>query len=177
MYIVYAGESFVHIRNTIFLAGPTPRSSAVMDGFDGEPPPSWRPKAIRYLKRFGYNGNVFVPEPRQGYHWPKYDDQLNWENECLTMADCILFWIPREMRAMPGLTTNDEWGQWKDSGKCVLGVPRDAQKVRYQIWWARKLHVPLSHKLKHTVMDALDMVGFEYSSGRIRHYDTLGQAK
>lgn len=39
-------------RDSIFLAGPTPRERGVV---------SWRPEAINLLQQFGYNGAVFVP--------------------------------------------------------------------------------------------------------------------
>jgi len=152
--IVYAGKYNIEEgKESIFLAGPTPRSSTVMDGFgEGK---SWRPEAISILEQLGFDGNIFVPEPIEGEHWPKYDDQLNWENDCLEYCDCIIFWIPRNMENMPGLTTNDEWGYWKESGKCVLGAPKNAFKVRYQIWWAERLGIPFSDRLDFTCQNAI----------------------
>jgi len=153
--VIYAGKYNIEEgKKSIFLAGPTPRSSTVMDGC-GEGTKSWRPEAIRILESLGFDGNIFVPEPIEGESWPKYDDQLNWEDNCLVYCDCIIFWIPRNMSNMPGLTTNDEWGYWKDSGKCVLGAPKDAQKVRYQKWWAEKLSIPFSDRLDFTCQNAI----------------------
>jgi len=157
--IVYAGKYNINPDcKSIFLAGPTPRSSKVMDGCD-KIVPSWRPRAIGDLEWLGFTGNIFVPETKNGA-WPKYDDQLTWEDNCLTYADCIIFWIPRDMETLPGLTTNDEWGYWKKSGKCVLGAPPDAHKVRYQKWWAEKLGVPFADRLDFVCDYALYFVNY-----------------
>jgi 8-oxo-dGTP pyrophosphatase MutT (NUDIX family) len=75
------------------------------------------------------------------------------------MADCILFWVPRDMATLPALTTNDEWGTWKDTGKVVFGAPADAYSVRYQKGYAARLKVPQAGSLEETVELALEMVG------------------
>lgn len=132
--------------SSIFLAGPSPRDGA---------PGSWRPEALEYLRARGYAGHVYVPETRDGSPAP-YADQVAWEEMALNRADVILFWVPRDMDKMPGLTTNDEWGTWKGSGKVVWGCPPDAPKTRYQLHHARKLLVPTSSTLKSTVESALN---------------------
>lgn len=151
MRIVYAKEvppqSFT---KSIFLAGPTPRSADVA---------SWRPDAIRLLREAYYDGVVFVPEARDAEWKSGYEDQIEWEEQCLHAADCILFWVPRNLANMPALTTNTEWGVWQNSGKVVLGAPSEAEKVRYQQYYANKLEVPLANSLHETVQLALAMVG------------------
>ena len=134
MQVVHAHElPPAAVTASIFLAGPTPR--------DGETP-SWRPEALRLLAARGFTGVVFVPEPRDGGWSREYNDQVEWEEAHLQMADVVLFWLPRELTRMPALTTNDEWGAYKHTGKVVFGAPPGAAKVRYQQYYADKLHVP-----------------------------------
>jgi hypothetical protein len=122
MQVVYAPEPLpLAVRTSLFLAGPTPREPATA---------SWRTAAIALLADRGYDGVVFVPEQRDG-PMPSYLDQVDWELAALARADCILFWIPRELEALPGFTTNVEFGFWARSGKCILGAPPGAPKLKY----------------------------------------------
>lgn len=150
MEVVYAREIAPEkISKSIFLAGPSPRSVDVQ---------SWRPQALKILEEKGYDGVVFIPEPRGT--WEKdYDGQIEWEETYLNMADCIIFWVPREMKNMPALTTNNEWGKWEDSGKVVWGSPDEAEKVRYQLYYAEKFKVPISATLEDTIDSALAFIG------------------
>ncbi len=156
--IVYAQEPLpIETTKSIFLAGPTPRGS---DGV------SWRVDAIEQLETLGYDGYVFVPEPRDGKWAHGYGAQIEWEEEALHRADCIAFWVPRDMSgdtyggcAMPALTTNDEWGSWKDSGKVVWGSPDWAEHTSYQKHYAKKLGVPGATTLLATLRNAIEKVG------------------
>lgn len=126
MQIVYAHQSFPESwTSAIFLAGPTPRSTDVA---------SWRPAAIEALERAGYDGVVMVPEVEDGV-WKSgpdaYDAQVEWERRGLDLADVILFWIPRELPHMMGLTTNVEFGLYLKSDKVVLGAPPEAVSIKY----------------------------------------------
>ncbi|MFG2370477.1 NUDIX hydrolase [Streptomyces sp. NPDC048504] len=147
--VVCAGESPPAQWNaSLFLAGPTPRSDDVA---------SWRPEALAEIEdQWGDRGGlvVFVPEPRDGGRWPDYDDQRHWELYWGDRVDAVLFWIPRGP-GLPGLTTNDEWGRWKDSGRSVLGTPPGADQVRYQRDYAQEVHVPLADTLAATISHAL----------------------
>lgn len=159
MKIVYAQsdlpESF---SKSIFLAGPTPRSEGIQ---------SWRHEALAILEALNYDGVVFVPENPPGGgafdDWGKsqqdYKDVVKWEKDALNMSDCIVFWVPRNMESMPALTTNDEWGYYKTSGKVVFGAPPKAAKVRYQKYWADKLDVPVADSLVQTLQNAIELVG------------------
>ncbi len=151
MQIVYANQSLPESwTKSIFLAGPTPRS---------EDTPSWRPEALRILEESGYDGVVFIPESANKEWLRDYTAQVEWEERCLHLADCILFWIPRDMKTMPALTTNTEWGVWQDSGKVVFGAPPEAEKVTYQRYYAKKLDVSISDTLRDTVKAAMEMTG------------------
>lgn len=149
MKVVYARqEPPKSFSRAIFLAGPTPRSEKVA---------SWRPEALRILEKLGYDGVVFVPEYESGERPWGY--QVEWEEMGLNMADCILFWVPRELKDMPAFTTNTEWGRWEDSGKVVFGAPPSAARVRYQRYYAEKFKVPMSTTLEETVQNTLDLIG------------------
>lgn len=151
MRVVYAGEAPPWTyEKSIYLAGPTPRSPEVQ---------SWRPLALAILEKSGYDGAVFVPEPRDGVWQNDYFSQVEWEGKYLGWVDCILFWIPRDIVGLPGFTTNVEWGVWQDSGKVVFGAPPDAEKVRYLRYYAEKLNVPTADNLEKTIGLALQMVG------------------
>src|SRR5262245_26798698 len=82
----------------VFLAGPTPRRPEV---------PSWRPAAIDLLRE-RWTGDrlvVFSPEPAGGVA-ADYHNQIEWEERGLNLADCVLFWVPRDLATMPAFTTN-----------------------------------------------------------------------
>lgn len=110
------------ITRSLFLAGPTPREASVE---------SWRKQALFYLEKLHFDGVVFVPEQRDGgFHGDKAA-QIEWEDKCLNMADCIVFWVPRDLETLPGFTTNVEFGRWENSPKIVFGAPKDAPKNSY----------------------------------------------
>lgn len=151
MNIVYALEDFPkQVTKTIFLAGPTPRDNAVA---------SWRPDAIKQLEQLGYDGTVFIPEPRDNKWAKDYTAQVDWERKCLDAADCIVFWIPRELETMPAFTTNTEFGLYCKSGKVVAGAPEDAPKNTYLIDLATKENIPWSKSLEETLKSALTIIG------------------
>jgi len=146
--VIYALEELPKTGKSIFLAGPTPRTSSVA---------SWRPEALELLREHGFTGSVFVPEPREGDWAREYFNQIEWEENGLYAATCILFWVPRDKVCLPGLTTNDEWGFWKASGKVVFGAPPNAESVRYQRYYATKYGVPQSDSLEGTIVSAIQM--------------------
>ncbi|WP_285499359.1 nucleoside 2-deoxyribosyltransferase domain-containing protein [Actinokineospora sp. NBRC 105648] len=152
MIVVHAGtEPPARWDASLFLAGPTPRSAEVA---------SWRPAALAEIgERWTGPGTlvVFVPEPAGGV-WPDYTDQRTWELRWGDRCDVVLFWIPRGP-GLPALTTNDEFGRWKDSGRVVLGTPPGAESVRYQRGYAADAGIPTSDTLAGTVESALSALG------------------
>lgn len=159
MQVIYALEPFpTEVSQTLFLGGPTPRQGAE----------SWRTEALRILEEKGYKGHVFIPEPKGGAWAEDYNNQIDWEDRFLKAADVILFWVPRDLQGnkkegngapMPALTTNDEWGVWKDSGKVVWGAPSWADHHRYQKSYASKLKVPAASTLEKVIDLALEKLG------------------
>jgi 8-oxo-dGTP pyrophosphatase MutT (NUDIX family) len=151
--VVHAGEQPPRSWTaSLFLAGPTPRSADVA---------SWRPEAMTFVARAWRGAGtlvVFLPEPRDGERWPGYEHQRTWELYWGDRADAVLFWIPRAPR-MPALTTNDEFGRWKGTGRVVLGTPPDAESVRYQRNYATDNHIPVADSLEATIGLALTRIG------------------
>jgi 8-oxo-dGTP pyrophosphatase MutT (NUDIX family) len=154
MEIIYAGENVPRqIKKSIFLAGPSPRSH-------NKDMVSWREKAIHILKVLEYDGVVFVPEGRGGVYPSSYDTQIQWETKCLNVADNIFFYINRDIEnEVLGLTTNSEFGQWMESGKCVLVTEPTADSVRYQEYWAKELKVPAFKDMYNGLKCVLDVQG------------------
>lgn len=152
--IAYVLEKLQDDINVIFLAGPTYRITP------GVPcnQESWRFEAIKLLEEQGYSGSVCVPEWRDGIKpvdWT-YSRQLDWEGENLAKAKVILFWIPREMKLLPGFTTNVEFGEWMKSGKIVVGAPTDAVSIRYIRERCSRYNIVWTDTLKSCVNNALD---------------------
>ena len=156
--IYYYDEPPDSYTKSIFLAGPSPRTPDIQ---------SWRPEALRILETKGFDGVVFVPEPKPGdnsqYEWSKAPQ---WEHGMLDMADIVLFWVPRDISVLPngesklpGFTTNVEFGHWVNSGKAVLGHPPRAPHTAYLRFMADKFHVPTMVTLEDTVDRVLKVIG------------------
>lgn len=159
MKVVYTGSEMPEVMTkSIFLAGPTPRNPDEVK--------SWRPEALALLEEMNYDGIVFVPEDEDGVFKKDYDDQIAWEDKYLNLADCIVFWVPRDLTPdstgfpkMAAFTTNTEWGAWASTGKVVFGAPEDADKVSYMQHYCKEYNIPASTTLKDTLASAVEMVG------------------
>ena len=150
MEVIYAQKPFpTKVTKKLFLAGPTDRRPI---------PTAWRQEALQHLRDLGYDGHVFVPETEDGSWNGNLDAQFEWEDEGLSQADAIVFWVPRDLKTMPGFTTNIEWGLWADSGKVVWGAPEGAAKIDWAERYARKFCVPALRDLKATLKLALDQI-------------------
>lgn len=165
MQVIYYGQEPTFFGKSLFLAGPSVRRiegafKAAAEKVGWKPMISWRKEAIRLLDEIGYDGVVFVPE-YENENDPRltFEQIVEWEDRGLRMSDCILFWIPRKFPELPGLTTDDEFGTWKKSGRIVLGTPREAVKVRYQRHYAQKLGIPMADTLSETIRLAVEKIG------------------
>lgn len=144
MQVTYARQP---LQKSIFLAGPTPRSNDVQ---------SWRPEALRILRDVCvFNGTVFVPEDAAGSRAFEYDDQVTWEWEAINQATVVVFWVPRELKTMPAMVTNVEFGMLAATGKVVLGAPPTAQKMGYLKTLAARHHIPVFDSLELTLCEAV----------------------
>lgn len=149
MQIVYAHErARGSLARSIFLAGPSPRSAADHD---------WRKEAIRQLYRFDFTGTVFVPLPSDGVYHETYDHraQVFWELEYLEKAAVRAFWVPRNLKHLPGYTTNVEFGRFSRLSPCVLGYPPEAPGMRYLAIIAEIDRVAVYRTLEDTLRAAI----------------------
>ncbi len=153
MEIVYAQRPFPEAwTKSIFLAGPTPRPNT--------PVSSWRSDALGYLQDVGFEGAVFVPEAEDGEWLKDYQSQFDWEDQALHFADVIVFWIPRDLEALPGFTSNVEFGRWVDSHRVILGHPPGAPKTRYlDATYQRATKEPVHETLSQTLKAAITRLG------------------
>lgn len=131
MIVVYTGETPPDsFTSSIFLAGPSPRKPGDAN---------WREGAIKLLEEMGYGGVVFAPVYRdQPPETFDYEAQVGWERRWLNTSDQIVFWVPRDLKTLPGFTTNVEYGMWLRSGKILLGSPDGTPKMDYLDWWAKE---------------------------------------
>ncbi|HZL46445.1 MAG TPA: nucleoside 2-deoxyribosyltransferase domain-containing protein [Opitutaceae bacterium] len=144
--VVHACEP---LTKSIFLAGPTPEDQDAR---------SWRPEALEILKRLGFRGTVFVPEPRIG-DWTSdnSENQILWEWEGLAAATVVVFWIPRDLAGMPASTSNFEGGLMAAGKKLILGIPSKAPERDYLAALARQYAVPVYHTLADTMAAAVQL--------------------
>lgn len=143
---------------SVFLAGPT----------HSDRTQSWRPAALCALDAAWTGGqvlNVLSPESRGGVRADSYRDQVDWETMARACANAVLFWIPRDMETMPGMTTNVEFGLDVSTGRAVLGCPPDCpnpERNRYLIYVAELHGVPVLSTLEETARVAAALAGRAY---------------
>jgi 8-oxo-dGTP pyrophosphatase MutT (NUDIX family) len=154
MKVIYTGEEPPKtISGSIFLAGPSPR---------GKQEGIWREDALDLLRKLGFEGTVFNPEYREGKapEGMDYDGQVDWEKDCLNLADVVVFWVPRDIEGgYLALTTNVEFGFWVRSGKALLGAPPSADKTRYLEWLGKDNDVPVYDTLEFVLDKAVEIIG------------------
>lgn len=154
MKTIFSDEPIQSLPNkSIFLAGPTSRTN----DFDL----SWRKEALQYFEDFNFDGTVCIPEfkEKRSFEISDWDTQVNWEWTLLDNADCIMFWIPRNMETLPGLTTNLEFGTYleKCPEKVILGYPDTAC---HMTWLLKRYNLKapgnkISNTLRNTVIAAV----------------------
>ena len=130
----YENSEYDTSKKSIFLAGPTPRDVNVK---------SWRNEAIRILKELNFDGEVYVPESIEravNDEFLTYTGVIDWELERLENATIILFWIPRDLKTLPALTTNVEFGYHLKTGKVVYARPENAPKTKYLDYLYKKVY-------------------------------------
>jgi nucleoside 2-deoxyribosyltransferase len=148
-------------KPSVFLAGPTVRGNQTHLT-------SWCFKAIEEFEKQRFIGSLIIPEFTSKTESDKGKDWIvEWENNGLSIASCIMFWIPRT-RELIGLTTNFELGYWlaKDWKRVVYGRPDDAFRVRYLdlMWdlcpnWSNEPSDRIYSTLEETVKASIDKIG------------------
>jgi hypothetical protein len=150
MKIIYAHEPLVDLHNSVALLGPTPRSAEVK---------SWRPKFIKVLKDWNFDGTVLIPEAADGVWKDNYISQVNWELEAIEKAELISFWVPRELPDMPAFTTNVEFGYCLGKEKyTVYGRPDSAVKVSYLDFLHNKYNLNFQYYPYTTIEDTVKAI-------------------
>lgn len=139
MQIVRCPDSLVGLDSpSLFLAGP---SSAAPIG-------AWRDEVLTLLNDRSFPGTVLYPEPAG--QAVTTEVQAMWDLRGCERATVVMFWIPRDLRTMPGLTSNFELGMWIRSGKVVVGSPPEADAMAYLRVMAARFSVPQAETLIHT---------------------------
>jgi len=143
MNTIFYGQAPSFENPSVFLAGPTPRNESKVG--------SWRPEASKYFE--DTNFDVLIPESK-GFgrfsNLPYGFDYVGWEWKMLDYADCILFWIPRDIKnGMPAFTTNIEWGMYCNSGKVIAGWPNSAEHMGYINMCCTKFNIPVYGDLEN----------------------------
>mgnify|MGYP003109660019 FL=1 len=134
---VYNLEPIPYQRKLVFLAGPTPRDGST----------SWRVSAEDSFREESslldetYDVSLIIPEPRDGvFHG---DSDAQWEHLAINACDVLLFWVPRDLKDLPGFTTNVEFGYFlRDKEKVVYGRPFNTPNVGYLDWLFKKTRRP-----------------------------------
>ncbi len=125
---------------SIILLGPSSKDANLTD---------WRQEVITLLDERGFEGAVYIPEPRTRNRPLDYDEHLRWVLDACQAADVILFWVPRNMQTLPGLKTNVEIGMFIQSPKLLFGAPENAVKMRYIKTLLRYYNQPFFSDLTH----------------------------
>ena len=151
MKVIYAVDFIPDdLENPIFLVGPTPRIKIAT---------SWRPQALHVLDVLGFQGTVITPEPESGLFPKNFLDQVDWEDEALTLCSkkgCIAAWVPRELQKMPAFTTNVEFGMYLNCGRFVYGRPDNAPKTRYlDFMYKKKVNREPCNQLTELIAQAI----------------------
>ena len=131
---VYATEALpAAFPASLFLGGPRTNSQGG----------GWRQEALRLLGSRGYNGIVFLPEPRPPQKDIDAEALCSWEDDALRHCDLIVMWMPVE--AMSDFYAIEQWGLWQRSGKVILGTPlREGPLLQS----AARRRVPVVHSLQ-----------------------------
>ena len=119
MNVLFSDQEIMIGAPSLFLAGPTPRDPSVR---------SWRRDALDILKELNFIGTVLIPERQNWQTAFEYIDQVEWEYAGLEQATVVVFWIPRDLKLLPGFTTNVEFGRYVGKKPCVYGRPDEAPK-------------------------------------------------
>lgn len=126
-----------------FLFGPSSREDVLEF--------KWRPYGVHFLRKWGFDGLIVVPEPRNN-DWSFKDtfpvEIVDWEAERALAVKKAVGWLPRHPTQLPGRVTNTELGflggmayaapeRFKD--RLIWGYPTDAWKVKSEHHWISRI--------------------------------------
>lgn len=160
MRVIYSmGELAGREERSLFLYGPTPR--------DYDAAKTWRPEALDLLAQINFGGVVYVPEDEGWKLRAGFDKhvQRRWERAATRVTKVGVFWIPRNLELMPGMTSNVEFGGFVPlvddftPKPFVLGYPRGTPKMGYLAGVAREeAGMPVRHTLPGTLRAAVKLL-------------------
>lgn len=123
---------------------------------------TWRRDAVQQIEQAGFDGLIFVPEPRgapkAGAAAPERPLDaarlLQWQDEVLRHSDALLLWLGEGGASCPQLA--ELWGQWQRSARISIGAPpgTDSSLLRS----AARLRIPVHTTLADTVAHALSLL-------------------
>lgn len=135
------------VNGSVFLAGPTSRECIAEY--------NWRSDAVHYLRKQGFTGVIFVPEPGKmsianSGDFTEKEYIHRWESDRLLSATYVVFWIPRNKHELLGLNTNIEFGIWL--GK-LSHLPQKERVRKLFIGWpdtAERMGLPRHYAADHS---------------------------
>jgi hypothetical protein len=167
--VIYYGESLEDVQHCpcVYLDGPksTPVGAKM----------SWRKRLIETFLSKGFTHAIIVPECRDSNYRPPYDTDefFAWEDFVMKMATIVMFWIPRDSKIFPGRNINDRWGMYKNKQNVIVGMPKEAQDISYQTWYAKANNIPVVHHLENMTqyvkeqLDQFNNLEFEVNNGTL----------
>lgn len=136
LQLVHAAEPIpASFSAAVYLGGPAGRSG-------------WRRQAVDLLQAAGYQGVVYLPEPRDGRRRIPPERLSGWTAAAQHHADAILFFVPPEHGG--DALAFEDWGRWQRSGKAVFGAPHGAPVNVHRVAAAR-LRVPSGYSLAEVI--------------------------
>lgn len=137
---------------SVFLAGPSSRQDILEF--------KWRALAVHYLRKAGYHGIIYIPEPRED-DWSFKESFptsiVEWESKRILSCDIVVVWFCRHQTQLPGRVTATELAFLsgmayanpdKFKGRLIFGHPSDAWKVKSDVHWAGIAGITPFHDLQ-----------------------------
>lgn len=127
---------------------------------------SWRQDVVDRLAVPPHEDvTLFIPEFRDWRSWEEADEKkrrryVEWRLRAMSYCLTVMFWIPREMGRLSGLTTNIDFGYMlaQHPRRIVLGAPPNApdiEELRARLNHWRGEEAPCYFTLEETINAAL----------------------
>jgi 8-oxo-dGTP pyrophosphatase MutT (NUDIX family) len=155
MQLVIMGEPYPqNVEKMLFLADSTFQQDKLNS--------SWRMDAIQWLEQLGYDGIVYIPEDREGSPTNAVlDDEarIRWTHGAQMRSDVIVFWLPADIKSSSDIVTGVELGWLMASGRIILAMPSETEKVRDLRLYAQQFGVPYYTTLSKALDEAVKRIG------------------
>lgn len=149
--------------HSVFLVGPSSRHDVIEF--------KWRANAHYLLRKFGYRGHIYIPEPKEDDWSFKKNFPMSidtWERERILSCSLVLAWLCREQTQLPGRLTNFETGfltgmayanPERFKRKFIVGAPSNAYKVKSELNWIRHAGVTPYDSLEEMSQEVVSRLG------------------